>query len=383
MKRSGCRNKYTSTCLIFKLRVKPKEKEWNDLFARYKKEYPELAEQFENAVSGTLASDWDSAIKAYKPEDGPQATRNIGGQVMNAIADKVPFLIGGSADLNPSTKTFIENSDYVAKNAYQNKNIAWGVRELGMCGATSGIALHGGLRPFASTFFVFSDYARPAIRLAAIMKVPAIYVMTHDSIGVGEDGPTHQPVEHMAALRCIPGLTVIRPADANETAWAWRAAIKNTDGPTMLLFTRQKLPVIDQAAYAPASGVLKGAYILCKEDGNTPDVILIATGSEVPLVLEAQKQLKSSNIDARVVSMPSWELFRQQNDSYRDEVLPPKIKARLAVEAGVSQGWSEWVGADGDVLSLNAFGKSGPYSKVFEHFGLTPDNIVKRAKALL
>jgi len=359
------------------------EDEWNSMFASYKKNYPELAEQLQAAIAKRLPEGWDSDLPAYTPDKGVQATRSIGGEVMNAISEKVPFLIGGAADLNPSTKTFLKNSDYFSADAYENKNIPWGVREFIMAGASSGIALHGGLRPFASTFYIFTDYARPAIRLAAIMRLPVIYIMTHDSVGVGEDGPTHQPVEHLASFRAMPRMTAIRPADANEVTEAWRVAMQNTAGPTMLVMTRQKLPIFDRTKAASAKGVAKGAYVLSKEKGAQADIILIGSGSEVQLLLEAQEELANDNIDARVVSMPSWELFRKQDDDYKTSVLPPQVKKRLAVEAGSTQGWCEWVGDQGDVIGMHTFGASGPYKNVLPHFGFSVENVVKRSKALL
>ncbi len=362
---------------------KAEEKKWNENFAAYEKEYPHLAKQLKDAIAGKLPDGWDSLVPEFKPEDGPAATRNISGKVINAIADKVPYLVGGSADLSPSTKTLLKNSGYFGRGNFGNRNIPWGVREFGMCAAANGLILHGGLRPFTSTFFVFTDYARPAIRLAAIMKLPVIYVMTHDSIGVGEDGPTHQPVEQMASFRLMPNVHVFRPGDANEVSYAWRAAMLRKDGPTMLLLTRQNIPVFDQTKSGSAKGVLKGAYVLCKEKGDKPDIILIGTGSEVYLALEAQEILAKENIDARVVSMPCQELFREQTVEYQNSVLPPDVKARLAVEAGVSFGWKEWVGDNGDTITIDRFGESGPYKKVFEHFGFTVDAIVKKAKAVL
>ena len=358
------------------------EKAWNQAFADYEKQYPELAAEFKRMVSGELPADWDSTIPVYKPEDGAQATRNVGGKILNAIAAKVPELIGGSADLNPSTKTFINGSGYVARKAYENRNIAFGVREFGMAGAANGLSLHSGLRPFISTFFVFSDYARPAIRLAAIMKRPVIGIFTHDSIGVGEDGPTHQPVEQLASFRCMPGVQVFRPGDANETAWAWRAAMLSKDKPTLLLLTRQNIPTIDQEKYAPAEGVLKGAYVLSKEKGSKADIILIATGSELHLALNAQAELAKDNIDARVVSMPCMEVFSEQSAEYRNSVLPPDVTKRLGVEAGVSFGWRTWVGDQGQLITMDRFGESGPYKEVLPYFGFSVENVVKTAKAM-
>jgi transketolase len=359
------------------------EAEWQEKFASYKQAYPELAERFEAALSGQLPHGWDSNIPEFEPSDGPMATRKASGNVINAFAEKVPWLMGGSADLSPSTNTLIKTSDYFSKDNYSARNIAWGVREHVMCSASSGMALHGGVRPFAATFFVFTDYARPAIRLAALMGLPVIYIMTHDSIGLGEDGPTHQPIEHLASLRAMPNICIIRPADANEVAYAWRAAMMRKEGPTMLVLTRQNLPVFDRHKLAGAEGLLKGAYILSKEQGETADIVLMATGSEVQLILEAQEQLASEDIDARVVSMPSWELFKEQPQRYRNEILPPSVKSRLAVETGVPLGWRDWVGDAGDIIGITKYGASAPYKESFKHYGFTVENVVARAKKLV
>jgi transketolase len=359
------------------------EKEWQDKMEAYKKVQPELAEQFEAAVQGTLPPNWDNDIPVFKSSDGSLATRNVSGTVLNAIAEKIPWLMGGSADLSPSTKTLVKSSGYFAKDDYSRRNIAWGVREHVMCAACSGMALHGGVRPYASTFFVFTDYTRPALRLAALMELPVIYVMTHDSVGVGEDGPTHQPIEHMAALRTIPNMCLIRPADANEVAYAWRAAIERTKGPTMLILTRQGLPVFNRDEISSAEGVLRGAYILSKEKKSIPDLLLIASGSEVQLILVAQQELAGQGIDARVISMPSWELFAEQSQRYRDEVLLPQVKARLAVETGVSMGWRDWVGDLGETIAIDRFGTSAPYKTILEQFGFTVENIISKAKNLV
>jgi transketolase len=359
------------------------EHAWQERLSLYRSKYPDLARRFEEAVVGRLGENWDADIPEFKPSSGPIATRAAGGKILNAIAAKVPFLLGGSADLAPSTRTLIDGGGYFAKGNFVGRNIAWGIRELAMCAGSSGMALHGGLRPYASTFFIFTDYARPAIRLAALMELPVVYAMTHDSIGVGEDGPTHQPVEQLASLRAIPHLCVIRPADANECAYAWRAAMLRTGGPTMLVLSRQNLPVLDRSRFAGASGLLKGAYVLSKEKRNAPHLILIATGSEVHLALSAQEELAAHGVDARVVSMPSRELFRAQPQCYRDEVLPPEVKARLAVEAGSPIGWMEWVGERGDVIGIERFGASAPDKDVFRHYGFTVENVVTRAKKLV
>jgi transketolase len=359
------------------------EEEWNEKFDAYRKSFPDLATRFEEALRGDLPAGWDKDLPFFKPADGPMATRVASNKILNAFSHQAPWLIGGSGDLAPSTKTLMKGTGYFAKGNFLNRNIAWGVREHLMAAASSGIVLHGGLRAYAASFFVFTDYARPAIRLAAMMKLPVIYVMTHDSIALGEDGPTHQPVEHLASLRAMPHLCVIRPGDANETAFAWRVALGRKNGPTMLVLSRQDLPIADRSRLTGAEGVLRGAYVLAREQGAKPRAVLIASGSEVSLVLAAWARLSEEGIDARVVSMPSWELFREQPQSYRDEVLPPHIKARLAVEAGVPFGWSEWVGADGDVIGLTDFGASAPYQISFQHFGFTIENVVARARKLL
>lgn len=359
------------------------ESEWNEKYKAYKKAHPQLAAQFEDALNGNIPKDWDKDIPVFEPSDGPIATRSAGSKILNSFAKNIPWLIGGSGDLAPSTKTLLKGTDYIEKDNFNNRNFAWGIREHAMCGASSGLYLHGGVRPYASTFFIFTDYARPAIRLASIMKLPVIYIMTHDSIGLGEDGPTHQPIEHLASLRAMPYMCTIRPADANETAYAWRAAINRNDGPTMIVLSRQNLPIFDHRKVNSAKGLLKGAYIISKEKTSKPKVILISSGSEVQLILEAQEKLAQKKIDARVVSMPSWELFKKQSKKYRDEIFPPNIKNRLAIEAGSSLGWREWVGDKGDIIGIDKFGASAPYEEIYKHYGLTVNNIVKRAQKLL
>jgi transketolase len=359
------------------------EQAWQDRLASYRQAYPELAAQVDATLRGDLPAAWDADVPQFTPDEGAMATRAASGKVLNAFAPNVPWLLGGSADLAPSTNSLIATSGYFAKGQYAERNIAWGVREHAMCACCSGMAVHGGVRPYAATFFVFTDYARPAIRLAALMQLPVIYIMTHDSIGLGEDGPTHQPIEHLAALRAMPHLCVLRPADANETAAAWRAAMSRRQGPTMLVLTRQGLPIVDRHRLASAEGVLQGAYILSREQGAEPQMLLIASGSEVSLILEAQVQLASEDIDVRVVSMPSWELFREQSQSYRESVLPPAVTARLAVEAGSPMGWHEWVGSAGDILGIETFGASAPARDMFQQYGLTVDHVVAKAKQLL
>ncbi len=359
------------------------EAEWNRRREAYARAHPELSKELDAWLAGVPPAGWDADIPSFAPHDGPIATRAASGKVLNAFAARVPWLMGGSADLTGSTKTLINGDGTFARGAQAGRNMHWGVREHVMCGACSGMALHGGIRPYAATFFVFTDYARPAIRLAALMRLPVIYVLTHDSIGLGEDGPTHQPIEHLASLRAMPGMCLIRPADANETAEAWRVAIERRDGPTMLLLSRQKLPVLDRSELGGAAGTRRGAYVIARERGERPDVVIIATGSEVAIALEARSRLMGGEIDARVVSMPSWELFREQPDEYRADVLPPAVPARLAVEAGVAQGWLEWIGADGDVVALDRFGASAPWKDAYVGLGLTAERVVERARALI
>jgi len=359
------------------------EREWLARLDAYRRAFPELAARFGEALSGRLPEGWDAGIPVFMPDKGGMATRSASGKVLNAIAARVPWLIGGSADLSPSTKTLIDGSGYLERGSLGERNIAWGIREHAMAACSSGLALHGGVRPFAATFFIFTDYARPAMRLAALMGLPTVYVMTHDSIGVGEDGPTHQPVEHLASFRAMPNMLVIRPADANETVFAWRAAMERRDGPTILVLTRQNLPVLDRDGLGDAEGTLKGAYILAREQADRLDVILMATGSEVHLALAARDALVSEGISARVVSMPSWELFRLQPPDYRDLVLPPAVKTRLAIEAGSSLGWREWVGDRGGVIAVDSFGASAPAGEIFRRYGFTVDNVVARAKEII
>ncbi|MBW1982168.1 MAG: transketolase [Deltaproteobacteria bacterium] len=356
---------------------------WEGLFAAYSDSFPELARQFRRVLAGELPADWDRDIPRFHVDDGPLATRAASGKVLQAFADKVPWLMGGSADLAPSTKTLLPDSPYFGKDTYHGRNIAWGVREHAMAACCSGMALHGGVRPYAATFFIFSDYARPAMRLAALMKLPVIYVLTHDSIGVGEDGPTHQPIEQLASFRAMPHMRVIRPADANEVSYAWRVAMERTDGPTMLILSRQGLPVFERTTAAAAEGLRKGAYILAREKADVPEVILIASGSEVALILQAQKELARVNIDARVVSMPCWELFEEQSEEYQNEVLPPQVRQRLAVEAGVAMGWRRWVGDGGEIIAISSFGASAPARENFAHYGFTVENVVQKARILV
>ncbi len=359
---------------------KETESIWKHKYEVYTKEYPDLEKELKDAMSGFLTKGWDADIPEFSTSDSPMATRVASGMVLNAIAGRLPSLIGGSADLAPSNKTYIDSSHEFQKNRYDGRNIRFGVREHAMGGIMSGMSLHNGLRPYGGTFLVFADYLRPAIRVACLMKLPVIYVFTHDSIAVGEDGPTHQPVEHLATLRAIPGLTVIRPADASETAEAWRQAVKTTNGPVALILSRQKLPVLEpnNSEY----GLADGAYILSDSDGK-PDIILIATGSEVHLALAAQRLLIQQDIAARVVNIPSWELFEKTSKEYQDRVLLPDVTVRIAVEAGIPQGWERYVGNRGDIIGITGFGASAPGDTVMQKFGFTPENIVQKAMDLL
>jgi transketolase len=353
------------------------EAAWKKRFAGYAAAYPEVAAEFERTQKGALKAGWEKAIPSFAPGK-PVATRNAGGEVMNAIAEQVPELFGGAADLTSSTRTIFKPGANFHEDP-AGRNVFFGVREFGMCAAVNGIAAHGGLIPFGSTFFVFSDYAKPAIRLAALMKVHALFVFTHDSIALGEDGPTHQPIEQLMALRAVPGLTDFRPADANETAAAWRLALERT-GPCFFALTRQNLPVIDPAAHDLYAAVSKGAYVL--EDAANPQVVLIGAGSEVWPALEAAKLLAGEGIRARVVSFPSWTLFEEQTAEYRAGVLPAGVP-KLAIEAGATLGWWRYVGLDGDVIGLDRFGASAPGPVAMAHLGFGAENIAARAKKLV
>lgn len=359
-----------------------KEKEWKAMFEKYKEEYADLASEYERLQSGHLPDGWEDKLPTFKPEDGKVATRKASGVTLNAISASLPTLIGGSADLAPSTDTNLEEYESFSRQNHSGRNFHFGIREHAMGAILNGMAVTKGIIPYGATFLIFSDYMRPPIRLAAIMKVRPVYVFTHDSIGLGEDGTTHQPVEQLIGLRTVPNMTVIRPADANETAEAWRAALKHSDGPVALALTRQKLPIIDRNKYASAKGLAQGAYILSDTEGD-PQVILIGTGSEVYLLLDAQTKLKEENIHARVVSMPSWELFEAQDDAYKQKIFPKELKKRLAVEAGSPVGWRRYVTDEGDVLGIDKFGESAPGEEVMKEYGFTVENVVAKAKALL
>jgi transketolase len=353
------------------------EANWKALFAKYANANPELASEFERTQKGVLKSGWEKSIPSFAPGK-PQATRNAGGAILNALVADVPELFGGAADLTSSTRTIFKPGESFHVDATA-RNVFFGVREFGMCAAVNGMAAHGGLIPFGSTFFVFSDYAKPALRMAALMQVHSLFVFTHDSVGLGEDGPTHQPIEHLMALRAVPGLTDFRPADANETAAAWRLALERKT-PCFFALSRQDLPIIDPAGHDVLAGVSKGAYVL--EDAANPQVVLIGTGSELWPAVEAARLLAAEGIPARVVSFPSWKLFEEQSADYKASVLPAGVP-RLAVEAGATLGWWKYVGLDGDVIGIDHFGASAPGPKVLAEFGFTADNIAARAKKLL
>jgi transketolase len=359
------------------------EGEWRGRWAAYRTAHPDLAAELERRLAGRLPDGWDADLPVFTAKDA-QATRAASGKVLNAIAPRVPELIGGSADLTGSNNTQIKGSGAVAAGRLGERNFHFGVREHGMGSILNGIALHRGFIPFGGTFLIFSEYMRPPIRLAALSHLRPIYVYTHDSIGLGEDGPTHQPIEQLAALRAIPNMTVIRPADPNEVVEAWRAAIRHTRGPVALVLTRQKVAVIDRAKYGAAAGLHQGGYVLADPPGGTaPRVVLMGTGSEVELVLGAYDRLIAEGVAARAVSMPSLELFAAQPASYRDSVLPPGVPARVAVEAGVPLSWYRWVGDRGAIVGIERFGASAPYQRIYQEFGLTVDAVVQRAKQLL
>lgn len=356
------------------------ENEWKDRLKAFRKAFAEEADLWINALTNFLPADLETKIPSFAVEEGPIATRAASGKVLNALAEQVPTLMGGSADLAPSNKTFLNGIDVYQKGGYAGRNIRFGVREHAMGAIMSGLFLHGGIRPFGGTFLVFSDYLRPAIRVASLMKLPNIYVFTHDSVAVGEDGPTHQPVEHLAALRAIPGLVVIRPADANETREAWINAIKTNDHPVALILSRQKLPILEKQSIE--NGVAKGGYVL-KDSQSTPQLILIATGAEVHLALAAQAELEANGIATRVVNMPSWEMFEQRSVGYKESVLPESVTARLAIEAGLTMGWERYVGSKGDVIGINTFGASAPGAMVLDKLGFNVANVVARATSLV
>ncbi|HET7274253.1 MAG TPA: transketolase C-terminal domain-containing protein, partial [Longimicrobiaceae bacterium] len=359
------------------------QRDWERSWDRYASAHPELAARMRAALDRKLPDGWDADLPTFSPDDKPLATRASSGKALNAIAKHVPWLFGGSADLAGSNDTLMEGAGSFQAGSYDGRNLHFGVREHAMGSVMNGMAVHGGVRPYGGTFLIFSDYMRPPIRLAALMEQPTIYVFTHDSVGLGEDGPTHQPVEQLAALRAVPGLVDMRPADANETVEAWRFAMEYVEGPIFFSLTRQGVPNLDRGKLAPASGLRRGAYILAEAESGTPEVIIIATGSEVAIALEAREDLESDGISTRVVSMPSMILFERESREYQDEVLPPEIRARVSVEAGGPMGWHRWIGMDGEIVAITHFGASAPAKQIFKELGFTAANVASKARATL
>jgi transketolase len=352
---------------------------WKRMMARYRAAHPDLAREFEQWTSGELPQGWDAALPDFAPADGPLATRQASARLLNAIAATVPNLMGGSADLAESTGAEIRGGGSFSATGV-GRNIHWGVREHGMAASLNGMAAHGGIRPFGSTFLIFTDYCKPSIRLSALMRLPVIYIGTHDSIGLGEDGPTHQPIEQLAMLRATPNVCVIRPADATETVEAWRAAMERADGPTVLALSRQKLPVLDRTRLAPASGAARGGYVLLDAPDQKPVAVVIATGAEVHLALQAVKALHADGVAVRLVSLPSWEIFAAQPQEYRDRVLPPSVRARVSIEAAATFGWRRWVGDAGVTIGIDRFGASAPADRLFAEFGFTAKRVIEAVR---
>jgi transketolase len=359
-------------------------RKWNELFTAYRAQHPQLANALEQMQRRELPAGWDSKLPVFPADPKGLAGRDASGQVLNVLAQSIPWLLGGSADLGPSNKTTLkfDGAGDVEPGTPGGKNLHFGIREHAMAAVMNGLSLTK-LRPFGGTFFIFSDYARPAIRLSALMELPTVFVFTHDAMGDGEDGPTHQPVEQLASLRAVPGLTLLRPGDANEVVEAYRCAMELRHRPAVIVLSRQPLPTIDRTKYAPAAGVARGAYILGDAPGGNPEIILIATGSEVGLAVQAHEKLLAEGIRSRVVSMPSWDIFEQQTQSYRDSVLPPSITARVAVEQASTFGWERYVGTSGRVIGMQTFGASAPLKALQAHFGFEPDNVVAVAKDVL
>jgi transketolase len=358
------------------------ESEWNQRFEAWGAAHPDLAAEWRLAISGELPPGWETAVPTFTPKD-EIATRISGGRVLVALAKKIPWLLGGDADLSVSTKTSLSGLGDFDGQTGTGRNLHYGVREHAMGAAANGMAYHGGVRPFTATFFTFSDYERPALRLAALSHLPVVFVFTHDSIGLGEDGPTHQPIEHLAALRAMPNMWVIRPGDANETAEAWRAALGRKNGPATIVLSRQDVPTLDREKYAPASGLHKGGYVLSDAPGGPPRVVLIGTGSELSIAVQAQDKLAAQGVRARVVSLPCWELFAAQSREYRDEVLPPALTARVSIEAAATFGWQRWVGDRGVSIGVDRYGASAPWKTIYKELGLTADNVATTAQSLL
>ena len=362
---------------------KEAHREWDELLEKYAEVYDEQAEAFKNAVSRSIPEDFERFLPVFDSDEKGLATRASSGKVIQSLSEHLPQLIGGSADLTGSNKTWMDGQDVFGPDNYGGANIHFGVREHAMGAALNGMALHDGVIPFGGTFLIFSDYCRPAIRIAALSHISSIFVLTHDSVGLGEDGPTHQPIEHLASLRAMPNALMLRPADANEVAWAWKAALQHTEGPSLLALTRQSVPTFERNEENHASNTLKGAYILADSDKEQPDVILMGTGSEVQFAMGAKDLLAGRDIDARVVSMPSWELFRKQDEDYRQHVLPEDVTARVSIEAAATFGWSEWVGPKGTAIGLDHFGASAPFEDIYEAFGLTAEHVAEEAQKLL
>ncbi|GAA0611782.1 transketolase [Virgibacillus siamensis] len=359
------------------------EENWNELFTSYREKYPDAAKELEHAMKGELPENWNENLPVYEAGKDSAATRATSGEVLNEVSKSVPYFFGGSADLAGSNKTTVKKEEDFSLQNYAGKNIWFGVREFAMAAATNGMALHGGLKVYAGTFFVFSDYMRPAIRLSAIMNTPVTYVFTHDSIAVGEDGPTHEPIEQLASLRAMPGLSLIRPADGNEVQSAWRLALESTDKPTALVLTRQGLPTLEGTKENAYEGVKKGAYVVSKADKDTPDALLLATGSEVQLAVRAKDALKEKGIDVNVISMPSWDRFNSQEQAYKNEVILPHVKNRVAIEMASPFGWERYVGENGKVIGIDTFGASAKGDKVIEEYGFTVDNVVQQVESYI
>jgi transketolase len=360
-----------------------RERSWKDRFEAYRSQYPALAGELERRLAGELPQRWEKKLPTFNADPIGMATRAASGKVINAVAPVIPELMGGSADLTPSNKTWINGVPDFQPGQYQGRNFHFGVREHAMGTIVNGMGLHGGIIPYGGTFLVFSDYMRPAVRLSALSEVPCVWVYTHDSIGLGEDGPTHQPIEHLSSLRAIPKLVVIRPNDANEVVQAWKVALTYREGPVALALTRQNVPVLDRRTYTSADELEKGAYVLADLGQSEPDLLLMASGSEVDLIVKAGERLAEEEVNVRLVSFPSWELFEKQDRAYQASILPPGLERRLAVEAGVSQGWERWVGNRGSVISVERYGASAPGSRVFEEYWFTVEHVFEEALRLL
>ena len=362
---------------------KEKEDKWNDLFAEYQKKFSEQAKALKDQTANVLPEGWDKDLPEFPADEKGMASRKASGIILNALADKIPAIVGGSADLTPSNNTWINNSTGFQKDNHIGRYFHFGVREHGMGAIVNGISYHKGLIPYCATFLVFSDYMRGAVRISALSNLPSIWIYTHDSIGLGEDGPTHQPVEHLAALRAIPNLVTLRPADANEVTESWKIAVQRSNAPTALILSRQDLPTLNRSVYNSAQGTSKGAYVLADLGDKEPEIILMASGSEVSLIVEAGKKLSEKGISVRLVSFPSWELFKAQSKEYQESVLPKSIKNRLSVEAGISMGWEKWVGCEGRIISVDKYGASAPADILFEKYGLTVEKVIEEASLLL